>query len=487
MQNSNSLTNLLSRLYSQSAAVRHLVAKRSVIAAGLIAAVLLAVAAQPAFAQQEEEDGVRYIVQAGDTLSSISLRFDVSIQDIISASKLTNPNALNVGDVLIIPGLDWIEGTLSFLDVPLGENFVSLKRRYLLSSEGMARLNQLTSPDQMYYGFPAMLTTQHGELTGRGRALVAAGQSLWELAAISGDNPWALMGYNQLPGAWAVPGDVLFTPGVQAAGPGGLPNGVQGIEVQGQGFVQGRTLVLAATADPEVVLGGEFFGHALNFFAEGETQQVALQGVPLEAESGTYDFVLSGTLADGSPFSFSQPVRVASGGYASESLTVDLQFLDPEQNASELQWEQELTTPASGERRWAGYWGAPHPYINVINSDFGIHRTYNKGVYENYHRGTDFGGGVGIEIWAPAPGRVVYAGETVIHGNFTVIDHGRGVYTTYSHQSQLLVAEGDEVQTGQVIGLVGATGRITGAHLHWEVWVGGTAVEPMDWLNYIYP
>lgn len=448
--------------------------------------VLLLVSVIPAFAQESE--GVRYVVQPGDTLSSIALRFDVPMADIIAASNLSDPNNLHVGDVLIIPGIDWISGTLIIQEIPLGESYLSIKRRYLLTDETMARLNQLTSPEQLYAGFPAMLATERGELTDSGRAAVGDGQSLLEIAAASGDNPWRLAAVNQLPGTWAaIPGDVLFTPAKTAAGPGGLPSEITSVDVEDPGFVQGKTLVINVATTGSVEMGGEFFGHSLHFFPDADTQLVALQGVPLEAESGTYDFTLSGTLPDGAAFHFTQPVRVQRGDYESESLTVDLQFLDPAQSELETEQVRKLTAPAGLTKLWSGYWGAPHPYIDVINSEFGIHRTYNGGIYQGYHTGTDFGGGVGIEIFAPAPGKVVFAGPLEIHGNFTVIDHGWGVYTTYSHQSKILVNVGDEVQTGQVIGLVGGTGRVTGAHLHWEVWVGGVPVEPMDWLARLYP
>jgi murein DD-endopeptidase MepM/ murein hydrolase activator NlpD len=453
----------------------------------LIIVLLLALPAPAAFAQQEAQ-GVRYIVQAGDTLSSIALRFDVPIQDIITASGIADPNNLHVGDVLIIPGIDWIDGTLLIQDIPLGESYLSIKRRYLLTDENMARLNQLTSPEQLYAGFPALLATERGELTDSGRVAVGPGQSLLEIAAASGDNPWRLAAVNQLPGTWAaLPGDVLFTPAKTSAGPGGLPSVISSVEVDDPGFVQGKTLVINIATNSDVALGGDFFGHPLHFFPTGDNQQVALQGVPLQAELGPYDFTLSGTLPDGAAFNFTQPVRVQSGGYDSESITVDLQFLDPTENELELENEIQLMAPAGPTKLWSGFWGPPHPYTNVINSEFGIHRTYNKGVYTSYHFGTDFGGGVGMEIFAPAPGKVIFAGMTVIHGNFTVIDHGWGVYTTYSHQSEIRVQVGDEVQTGQVIGLVGKTGRVTGAHLHWEVWVGDVPVEPMDWLARAYP
>jgi murein DD-endopeptidase MepM/ murein hydrolase activator NlpD len=75
----------------------------------------------------------------------------------------------------------------------------------------------------------------------------------------------------------------------------------------------------------------------------------------------------------------------------------------------------------------------------------------------------------------------------VVRGQVVVIDHGWGVYTAYDHLSQILVQVGQAVQPGQVIGLGGATGRTTGPHLHWEVWVGGVQVNPVDWLRQAYP
>jgi murein DD-endopeptidase MepM/ murein hydrolase activator NlpD len=74
-----------------------------------------------------------------------------------------------------------------------------------------------------------------------------------------------------------------------------------------------------------------------------------------------------------------------------------------------------------------------------------------------------------------------------VRGGVVVIDHGWGVYTAYDHLSEFLVHVGDMVQPGQVIGLGGSTGRSTGPHLHWEVWVGGAQVNPLDWLTRAYP
>ena len=122
-------------------------------------------------------------------------------------------------------------------------------------------------------------------------------------------------------------------------------------------------------------------------------------------------------------------------------------------------------------------------------SGFGNRRTYNNGVFSNYHSGVDFGvcTANNINIYASADGTVIFADLLPIHGNFTVIDHGWGVYTPYSHQSQLLVSVGQEVKRGDLIGLIGSTGRSVGPHLHWEVIINSTYVNPVTWLGTQFP
>ena len=100
-----------------------------------------------------------------------------------------------------------------------------------------------------------------------------------------------------------------------------------------------------------------------------------------------------------------------------------------------------------------------------------------------------------LPITSPAPGKVVFAGPLTVRGNAVFIDHGWGVFSGVFHQDTLSVKEGDFVGTGQQIGTVGNTGRVNGAgdyqgagaHLHWEVWVNGIQVNPLDWLTFEYP
>ncbi|MCD6322650.1 MAG: M23 family metallopeptidase, partial [Clostridiales bacterium] len=117
----------------------------------------------------------------------------------------------------------------------------------------------------------------------------------------------------------------------------------------------------------------------------------------------------------------------------------------------------------------------------------GNRRSYNDGALLYYHTGIDYGVCADLNIYATAKGIVVYADESIIRGNTIIIDHGWGVYTVYCHLSEFHATVGDKVEQGQLIALIGSTGRATGPHLHFEIRVNGTAVNPLTWLGKTFP
>jgi murein DD-endopeptidase MepM/ murein hydrolase activator NlpD len=170
-------------------------------------------------------------------------------------------------------------------------------------------------------------------------------------------------------------------------------------------------------------------------------------------------------------------------------LIVSPETIDPAVTKPEdAQW-QALATPLTTQKLWDGIFESPTPpeFSDCWPSLFGNRRSYNGSAYDYFHSGLDFCGGVGTEIFAPAAGKVVFAGPLTVRGNATIINHGWGIYSGYMHQSEILIKTGDTVETGQLIGLVGGTGRVTGPHLHWEIWAGGVQVDPMDWLERTFP
>jgi len=103
--------------------------------------------------------------------------------------------------------------------------------------------------------------------------------------------------------------------------------------------------------------------------------------------------------------------------------------------------------------------------------------------FGSYHAGADFDGEGGEPVLAPADGVVILAEKLVVRGNAILVDHGWGVVSGFWHLSQIGVGVGDVISQGQVIGKLGNTGLSTGAHLHWELWVNGTSVNALSWLD----
>ena len=129
---------------------------------------------------------------------------------------------------------------------------------------------------------------------------------------------------------------------------------------------------------------------------------------------------------------------------------------------------------------WHGAFQRPRP--SRITSVFGTGREFN-GVVQSRHLGLDFDGSVGSTIRAANSGVVTLVGNYYYSGNLVVINHGAGLATAYLHMSKVLVNPGDTVSRGQLIGLVGATGRVTGPHLHWIAKYGAVSVNPMSLLD----
>mgnify|MGYP000855231580 CR=1 FL=1 len=122
------------------------------------------------------------------------------------------------------------------------------------------------------------------------------------------------------------------------------------------------------------------------------------------------------------------------------------------------------------------------PLEAAVTSAFGTRRNY-AGRFLSYHAGIDLRGATGEPVYAPADGVVVAAETLQVRGNTVIVDHGAGVISGFFHLSAMGVTPGQVVAAGEQIGLVGATGLVTGSHLHWEVRVGGIAVEPREWVE----
>jgi len=341
-----------------------------------------------------------------------------------------------------------------------------------------------------------MIIPEQAENPNQKRISPQAGESLLELAIKNNTSVWALTKINQLSGTWdGIPNDTLFAPGESTSNISGLPSAFITAEIRDLPIKQGGTGVIKVTTQPDVKLGGLLVDHPLNFFPNDDGSQVALQGAHALLEPGVYPLRLDATLPDGSKQSYEQLILIISGNYPEDPiLFVDSATIDPASTEPELQELVNITLPANTTKYWSGGFISPaiaYAESTYFTSRFGNRRTYigqgNGLTINGFHTGLDFGGGDGLAITSPAAGIVVYTGAWTVRGNATVIDHGWGVYSGFWHQSAIQVNVGDFVEQNQVIGLVGGTGRVTGAHLHWELWVNGVQVDPLDWLIQAYP
>lgn len=425
-----------------------------------------------------QEDQPYYIVQQGDSLWKIAARFGVRIEDLQKANNITDSSQVAIGARLIIPGLGGVSGQVSTVTIPFAESLRSLSRRYGISEEVLAELNHVVSPAELYGGAPLIVPVIQDINSGRIRhTRLISGQSVLELAVLQDENPWSLTFGEGSPGTSL------------EVGLSGLPAEIEKVDVDPLQMIQGGTTVIKVYAQPNLTIHGSLADRKLSFFAQDDGY-VALQGIHALTPPGLYPLTLEGELPDGEHFAFSQSALVQDADFASDpTLEVDPATVDPTITEPEKQLWESLGTAVSPEKMWNGSFTSPVPkdLTNCWTSFFGTRRSYNGGPYDSFHSGLDFCGRVGTELYAVAPGKVVYTNTLIVRGGVVVIDHGWGVYTAYDHLSEILVQPGDIVQPGQVIGLGGATGRTTGPHLHWEVWVGGVQVNPVEWLNRSFP
>lgn len=205
-------------------------------------------------------------------------------------------------------------------------------------------------------------------------------------------------------------------------------------------------------------------------------------GIDLETRPGSYPLVVQG--AGPEPTTLTQTIVVLPKQFRRRTLRVAPEFVDPPpQTVERLEREAALMREAYASAEPEAHWrdGFSRPVGERANSSFGTRSVFN-GKPRNPHAGTDFLSPSGTLVHAPAGGRVVVARDLFFTGNTVVLDHGLGVFSMLAHLSRLDVHEGQVVTRGEGLGAVGATGRVTGPHLHWALRLGTARVDAMSAL-----
>jgi murein DD-endopeptidase MepM/ murein hydrolase activator NlpD len=212
--------------------------------------------------------------------------------------------------------------------------------------------------------------------------------------------------------------------------------------------------------------------------ADGTWQ--ALVGIDLNQKAGRY--VVSAEADVGSTvLRETQAFVVGPRRFPTRVLHVDPSFVNPPPaELARIRRDATFLSEAYASSAAIRLWSAPfvRPVAGPSNSSFGTRSVFN-GERRNPHGGADFLSPAGTPVKSPNAGRIICARDLFFTGNTVIIDHGVGVFSMLAHLSRLDVTKGDIVSAGQILGLVGATGRVTGPHLHWAVTVGGARVDPL--------
>jgi hypothetical protein len=226
---------------------------------------------------------------------------------------------------------------------------------------------------------------------------------------------------------------------------------------------------------------GEWLGHPLQFFRGRDGKAwFALAGVDVEANVGASTLTIHERVGGGTMQDLSRTVEIHPAHYRTGALTVAPKFVEPGAEAlKEIEAENALKAKVFAESAPEPLWTASFraPVTAAPTDSFGTRRMFN-GKLASIHKGMDFRAPTGTPVRAGNSGVVVLARPLYYEGNCVVIDHGLGLYTLSMHLSRIDVHEGQRMATGERLGLSGATGRVTGPHLHWAVRWEGAYLDP---------
>jgi murein DD-endopeptidase MepM/ murein hydrolase activator NlpD len=232
-------------------------------------------------------------------------------------------------------------------------------------------------------------------------------------------------------------------------------------------------------------VNGEWLGRKLEFFPGADRMTwFALAGVDVEGAVGPSALHITAH-SEGKDIDLSRSIDIHAAHYRTSALTVSPKFVQPPPEAlkeieAESQIKAAIFAASAPEPLWYGNFRAP--LAGKPTDSFGTRRMLN-GKLATIHKGADFHAATGTPVHASNSGVVVLARPLYYEGNCVIIDHGMGLFTLSMHFSRIDVHEGQHVKAGDRLGLSGATGRVTGPHLHWAVRWQGAMLDPVKLLR----
>ncbi len=483
-----------------------------------------------ALAQDERDSRFTvHVVQRGENLFRIALQYDLFVEQVATANGITDSNSITVGQRLIIPlsTAAW-DGRLTHT-VSAGETLASIAAAYSRTEAELLALNRLESTAAIYVGQELVIVPGANEpentvarlpaaesepatesepspapapgIAGRSALArfgepieaflytVRSGDTLFEIALRYSQTVEGIVRENNLldPGVLRV-GQQLILPGIQLPRLAqDLPETVESFTIDPQVLETGRSVRIELRTSEAASISGQFLGQELRVIERDDARRHnIIVGVPMFTETAIHPLTLQLQSGENEALAITANLQVVGGGYGYQTITINNnELLAPAIEEAEIERITQLVSGFRTDRHWRD--SLSLPAAAAMNAIFGTLRSYNGGEYNRYHRGVDFAGAPGASILAAAAGTVAMVDRLRIRGNTTIINHGWGVYTLYAHQRETYAQVGEVVETGQVIGTVGSTGRSTGPHLHWEVWLNGVNVDPMQWVREVFP
>jgi murein DD-endopeptidase MepM/ murein hydrolase activator NlpD len=245
----------------------------------------------------------------------------------------------------------------------------------------------------------------------------------------------------------------------------------------------GEAVLLTITPSrPIVALDGTAFDHAVSVWSDGPSRWRALAGIPLDTAPGASEITVRAKTQDGESTSAAVPIVVVAADFETRRLKVAEQFVNPPKSAlpriaKEAETMAAVYAASKPERLWRGAFRPP--VAGRATSSFGRLSILN-GESRGRHQGADFRAATGTPVVAPNAGTIALVGNHYFSGRTVVIDHGAGLLSLFAHFSRIAVKTGSQVKTGELLGEAGATGRVTGPHVHWTVRLQGVAIDPMS-------
>ncbi|MBI9049522.1 MAG: peptidoglycan DD-metalloendopeptidase family protein [Anaerolineaceae bacterium] len=412
-----------------------------------------------------------YIVQPGDTLYTIADQFDLTIDEILEVNSLANPDWLSEGDMIRIPGFEGISGEFIPYTISLADTFSNLLEKASIDKTYFIKINHITSPNELIAGKDIILPIRDAQQNPSENIALENFSSPFLQLSIENTSIWE-NDFSQ------ITAKVINKDHIE----------IQDLSINPFPFEQGKTNYIYFEAVPDQTLQFLIDNKRIPVFQYESGKYLAMYGINALSDTGLRELLLQSLSDDRNQVLYSQNILTGDSAFTTDPvIVVEPDYIDPEKTMPEEEQLFAIANNVSDRDLWDGSFSYPVDEP-CIRSRYGSIRSYNHGPYDAFHTGVDFGiCAANLNIYASGAGRVVHAGEWFVRGNSVVIDHGWGIFTGYWHMQTIDVQVGDIVEEGQIIGIIGTTGRSTGSHLHWELMLNDVQVDPLQWIETSIP